>query len=175
MKTSTVRKFMLSFLVIIAAPVCHGFTYGQFAGFSGYQEYEVGDGVYFVAFHVQRGTDADGLDLAWRARASEICLARSAPYFMELKHSLEPVLKIEKSGNLDRDLSNAERFVQTAGFIYIPIFIPSGGGGGLIESPTKQAHVRCISNEIDVKDSSRLVNAGNILAEARTKKWFQRK
>ncbi len=171
-------RIFTAFAIFIWSTLGYGFTYGPFAGFSGYQEYEVGDGVYFVAFHIHRNENADGLDLAWQTRAAEICSARNSSYFVELQYSFESVMVDQKSGQLEHESygwNGAERYIKVAGFIYIPIFVPSfGGGGGLIDSPSKQAHIRCINRAEDVKDSSRLVEASKVLAEAKTKKWFKR-
>ena len=93
---------------------------------------------------------------------------------MELKHSLESVTKGDKSSKRGDEIQGATEFRKTAGFIYMPIFIPSFGGGGLIESPTKQAHILCVTDANVVNEPNRLIDANKTLAEARLKKWFRR-
>lgn len=138
--------------------------YQPFDGHGGYQEIKISENLYYVGFHGNRDDSYDEISSAWAARSAQLCSQSGAAFFVELAYFFEPLTK----GELDI-FSNIEpepRFMHTAGYVYIPMYIPSGPRITKIDAPSKLAAVRCLQSTENMIDSKRAISVTEKLQEA---------
>src|SRR5262245_15806746 len=89
------RAAMVAVAAALVVSPAVAIDFRPFKGIEGYQEIQVAPDVYFVAFHGVNTRLEEEVDLAWQARAGQLCAARG--YFVPLQYSFEPILKGERS------------------------------------------------------------------------------
>ena len=169
-------------LLLIAAPMLltSGFAhadklaFGPFGGSSltagqGYQELKLSSDRWYVAYQGNRSTSSEQVDAAWAARAAQLCGAIGTAYFVELRYQTESVVRDDvTTGSAQPDSLAAWSMRQTAGAVYVPIFIP--GQPQVITpqtAPSKLAAVLCVRDAKVLKDAARAVDHAGALAKAK--------
>lgn len=130
--------------------------YKPFDGNEGYQEIKASNNTFYVAFHGTNNATYNEVVDAWKKRSAEICLEIGADYYVELAHLLEPLTAQE----INQFLATGPlpRFMRTAGgFVYIPLYIPSGPRSARMDAPSKLAPIRCLKSAEDVIEKNRLI------------------
>jgi hypothetical protein len=148
-------------------------VYGPFEGagaFSvqGYQELQLGPDRWYVAYQGNRSTAPAWVDAAWAARVAQLCQARGASHFVELRYSFEPVTSREPSQGLQSRPQDGWSTVLTATPVYIPIYTPSQPVLPNV-APAKLAAAHCVSGGDVLRDPARATAIADTLAEARKK------
>lgn len=171
----SVAKMLRTTLVMASAmyfQMASAVDFIPFAGFEGYQELQVTNDIYFVAFHGRRDSQAAEVELAMKVRAAQLCNKNSRDYFIQLKYPFEPVLKTDTP--LASWVADQDYVLQKArggGFIYIPIYTPRSSGSVTIDAPSRMGHVRCVGDAALALDSSRVVNGKALIEEAGSLGW----
>jgi hypothetical protein len=160
---------LIALSLIIQGPA-HAVDYIPYAGKVGYQEIELGNNTYYVAFHGDNKTSHEEVDAGWLTRSAQLCQAAGMNYFLELKYSFEPVAKSDP--NLSQLLPEPSgHFLMASGYIYIPMYIPRNSGAASIDAFSRKAHIRCIRDPDDLLDPKRAITVDAVLTEARTRGW----
>jgi hypothetical protein len=161
--------FLLLCVFLSAFPT-FALEYRPYDGHEGYQEIDLGQSLYFVAFHGKTSTaTADELETAWKTRAAQLCMWDDATHFIELQYSFEPVLKDDPPLSA---ISSELRILLTRGApIVVPIFVPHNQGEIVVDAPSRQAHVRCVLDSSTVIDPKRLQEITAIIENAKTRGW----
>lgn len=138
------------------------------SGRTGYQEIQLADDTWYLAFYGDRDNPLELVQMAWAARAAQLCEGMKHPYFVQLKYVSENVLKAPPSAEL---LARDARAYRVGGAVYIPIFIPQPSHGVMpaVTTPSKSAAVRCIDGPDKLLDPSRAVSTSDALTSARTR------
>ena len=149
---STRASYMASSLVAAALLVASSLARAQspeipsfqpYSGESGYQDLQIGPDSWYVAFHGTRKHSMSTVEAAWRARAAQLCQSAGSRYVVELSYVGDRALESDAVAAVPDDSSAYMHKV--AGFIYIPIFTPSGPREITpILTPTKMGAIRCL-------------------------------
>lgn len=153
------KKALFSLLVGISAfsPMAYGAAeFKPFDGFQGYQDIQVSQNLYYVAYHGNRDARYEEVVAAWGRRAAQLCAQATTTHYVELLHLLEPLTKKEMDTFVA--FEPAPRMTHAAGPVYIPIYIPSGPRAARIDAPSKMAGVRCVRETSEILTQDRLVS-----------------
>ncbi|MES2208110.1 MAG: hypothetical protein V4525_15105 [Pseudomonadota bacterium] len=94
---------------------------------------------------------------AWERRSADLCRSKHYDYYVELKYPYEPLNSSEKN-NFFAEKDNSHAIY--AGFVYIPIIVPSSTVNRPIDlqTATKLASIRCIKSPDVLENQSRAVS-----------------
>lgn len=139
---------LIAAMLLVAPCLVHAQTpelpsFQPYSGDSGYQDLQLGPDSWYVAFHGTRKHSISTVETAWRARAAQLCQAANARYVVELKYVGDRALESDAVAAAPEDPS--AHVHRVAGFVYIPIFTPSGPREiAPLLTPTKMGPVRCL-------------------------------
>ena len=149
---------VLAGIALLFSAACGAVDFKPFDGFEGYQDIKVSDNVYYVGFHGKRDAKYNEVTAAWSVRSGQLCSQAGASHYVELSHLLEPLT--QKELDLFVAFEPAPRMTYAAGgFVYIPIYVPSGPRSARIDAPSKLAPIRCIRATDNILAKDRLVSA----------------
>jgi hypothetical protein len=159
--------------VLWSAPAL-ALKYGPYAGVEGYQEIDVADDLYLVAFHGTRSNSIEEINAAWNVRAAELCLERKTSYFIRLKFSFEPVLKTDLPVLRSSALEGTWSFIRVKGSApaYVPIYVPSSPRVISENAPSKVAHIRCVRDPSTALSEERLQAVDPIIEDGKKRGWL---
>lgn len=142
-------------------------SYGPFTGDSGYQDVKLSEQSWYVAYHGNRQTSLDQVQLGWQARVAELCGSLRATLFVELRYVGEPLLPGDPAVAGD---PAQEGWIQLAkgSYVYIPIFTPRPNYSAMsLMAPSKLAAVRCLWDATGLIDPSRAASIPKVREDAR--------
>jgi hypothetical protein len=143
--------------------------YRAFDGFQGYQSIPVSGGVHYVAYHGMRNTSIEEVSLGWRVRAAQLCRTAGATHYVELAYVFEPLTADEIKSVYLSGAQASTVLARGAGGVYVPVYIPSGGGGGyaMINTPSRLGSIRCVSAPDTIVDQTRLIEVSKTFEEGK--------
>lgn len=157
--------YILAALLALFVPfTCEAVKYKPFDGHEGYQDIKVSDDTYYVGFHGGNDAQYNEILLAWAARSAQLCSQAGASHYVELSYLFEPLTPREL--DLFSALEPAPHFSRVAGYIYIPMYIPSGPRATKIDAPSKLAAIRCIQSPDNLMDRQRAISVTEKTREA---------
>ena len=121
-------------------------SFQPFTGDSGYQEIRIDTDSWYVAFHGTRMHSMAIVEAAWKARAAQLCRSTNKRYLVELNYIGDRALD---SDAVAISWNEPQAYMlREAGFVYIPIIIPSRSQTDLlILTPSKMGPVRCLATD----------------------------
>lgn len=153
------KKTLVSLLagMFVFSSVAYGAVeFKPFDGFQGYQDIQVSENLYYVAYHGNRDAKYEEVVAAWGRRAAQLCAQAVTKHYVELSYLLEPLTKKEMDAFVA--FEPTPRMTYAAGPVYIPIYMPSGPRATRVDAPSKMAGVRCIRETRDILVQDRLVS-----------------
>ena len=157
--TKFIPHIFSALLAVSVSTTCAAVRYQPFEGHEGYQDIKVSDDTYYVGFHGNEGAPYNKVVSAWAARSAQLCSQAGASHYVELAHLFEPLT--QKEQDLFLALEAAPRFMRTAGYVYIPMYIPSGPRATKIDAPSKLGAIRCMQSADNLMDKKRAISVSN--------------
>lgn len=145
-------------------------AFAPYTGTSGYQEIDLGNDTWYVAFHGTRDHGMQSLEAGWLARSAQLCSAAGKQFVVELKYVGEPVSSTDRLSSSDETPYSPSQALplRVAGSVPIPIFIPSGPREITpILTPSKMAPARCLATAAGLRDGKTAVSIAQALETAR--------
>jgi hypothetical protein len=164
-------SIVVGMLLIVVSPIMLAGSesakpFGPFKGDLGYQDIALGDLMWYVAFHGNRGTEITWVNAAWAARVAQLCRERQQEFFVQLRYVFEPLSKEERT--TQREYVPDAWAMHVRG-TYVPILVPYSSGGPIqaVVTPSKLAAVRCINDPSKIGDPTRAIRVDSSLDAAR--------
>lgn len=169
-----VLTLLLANTVFAATSTKNPFKYQPFSGLMGYQELQIGPGLYYVSFHGRKKHSIEKVGQAWQVRAAELCDQEASTHFVKLRYVFEPILIDDVNIT---ELMSYYRFVtnKKTGTTYTPIFIPSSPSVNyVVNAPTISHHIRCVKHVSHARKDKQLFSVSEAIELGLKNKWLKK-
>ncbi len=161
---ATVASLMLAPLASAESVEIPAFV--PYVGESGYQEIDLHNNAWYVAFHGTRKHTIALVEAAWLGRSAQLCATTGKKFIVELRYVGERVFESDELVELS--LGQSGLSYKVAGFVYIPIFTSSGPREITpMLTPSKLSAIRCIESEQGLRAGKAAISVRDALASAR--------